>query len=1222
VKGKRRLAIYHCSMKPISRAKGRSAVASAAYRAAVRLTNERDGLVHDFTRKEGVEHCEIVLPQGVSADWALDRSALWNAAELSEKRKDARVAREFEIALPHELSAEGRLEAARAFAQDLADRYGAAVDFAIHTPHEASDVRNHHAHVMMTTRQVTENGLGDKTYLERENKWLLSNGLATTDMQLRDIRQSWESIANRQLQKEGLDIQIDHRSHAELGLEIEPTEHMGVHATQMQRRGMAGSRGRLDQDAAQRNAELIREKPEQVLSIITAEKSVFDRHDIARALHRYINDDVQTFQNAFASVMASPALTELQPERIDQATGEVTLARYSTREMVEIESGMIRLAQRMREAHSHGVDWRHVNRAMERQDAAIQAGAGDATARLSDEQRRAIEHITGRERISAVVGFAGAGKSTMLAAAREAWEAQGYTVHGAALSGKAAEGLEESSGIQSRTLASWSRSWENDRHNLSRGDVFVIDEAGMVGSRQLARFVNEAEARGAKIVLVGDHEQLQAIGAGAPFRAIAEQIGHAELSEIRRQRVDWQREASVAFATHRTAEGLAAYHEHGDIRFSETREDARGEIVRDYLADRDQRPDGTRVAMAHRRADVRAINEAIRSELQDSHRLGRGAEGGELTFQTNDGKRSFAPGDRIVFLENSRDLGVKNGMLGTVQSVEPHAIQVQLDGNAPRTDGPRVVDVPVNDYQAVDHGYATTIHKNQGATVDRAFVLASGTMDRHLTYVAMTRHRDGAQLYVDGQEFTNARADQMLAQGKLMEHGAAPYEHKEGNSQSYFVTLENAKGERHTTWGVDLERAMAETKPEIGATISLRHQGSEPVRLPDGQTVERHSWKVMDAGELAYAQLESRLSRSGVKETTLDYAKDFAERRGIAEAFGVKSEIELAPAQKLSQDITSRLGHPGQEQQDRPSERQHVYEERADDLAGPVGGREDPRQPTYSREAIERLHLDQPPRRPEHAIAPPDHQRAEKRPQRSETQKRSMFAGLKLNAGRRAARERDGASQAERPGRGESLRPAPAHDRLAERVRPLTGFEQAVDHYARAFSAADKQLRQDLPVLETQKQELRTSAERLDQARPGSYALMKSALQYDPETATAMTELSGRERVGELVAGMDRERAALADPNVRADRFIERWQELQAERRTLTTGWHMEARAKIDSQMKGLTKSLERDPQLESVLRNRAQELGISHIRQSQNLAREMERHITQSRSQSLGLER
>ncbi|WP_206533520.1 Ti-type conjugative transfer relaxase TraA [Mesorhizobium sp. M5C.F.Cr.IN.023.01.1.1] len=901
------MAIYHLSAKPISRAKGRSAVASAAYRAAVRLTNERDGLVHDFTRKEGVEHCEIVLPQGVSADWALDRSALWNAAEFAEKRKDARVAREFEIALPHELSAEGRLEAARAFAQDLADRYGAAVDFAIHAPHDSSDVRNHHAHVMMTTRQVGEDGFGDKTYIERENKWLLSNGLATTDMQLRDIRQSWESIANRQLQKEGLDIRIDHRSHAELGLEIEPTEHMGVHATQMQRRGMGVSRGRLGEDAAERNAELIREKPEQVLSIITQEKSVFDRRDIARTLHRYINDDAQAFQNAFAVVMASPALSELQPERTDQQTGEIKLARYSTKEMIEIESGMARSAERMAETRSHGVDRWHVSRAMEREDAALQKSSADETAqggpvpRLSDEQRRAIEHITGPERISAVVGFAGAGKSTMLAAAREAWEAQGYQVHGAALSGKAAEGLEESSGIQSRTLASWSRGWDNDRGMIGRGDVFVIDEAGMVGSRQLARFIDEAEQRGAKIVLVGDHEQLQAIGAGAPFRAIAEQIGHAELSDIRRQREDWQREASVSFATHRTAEGLAAYRDNGNIRFAAGRDEARAEIVRDYLADREQRPYGTRVAMAHRRADVRALNADIRSELQERGELAKGEEGGELVFQTNDGKRAFAPGDRIVFLENSRDLGVKNGMLATIEHVQaerPGAgprIIAQLDGRNGDS-----VSIPMDTYQAIDHGYATTIHKNQGATVDRAFVLASGTMDRHLTYVAMTRHRDGVQLYADRQEFADRKA------GKLVEHGVAPYEHKEGNSQSYFVTLESEKGERFTTWGVDLERAMAEAKPEIGATIGLQHQGSEPVRLPDGQTVERHSWKVQDAGELAYQQLESRLSRSGAKETTLDYTRDFAERRGIADAFGVKSEIEI-PHERKSTAERQRL---------------------------------------------------------------------------------------------------------------------------------------------------------------------------------------------------------------------------------------------------------------------------------------------------------------------------
>ena len=1224
------MAIYHFSMKPISRAKGRSAVASMAYRAGEKLTNKRDGITHDYTAKQGVEHAEIVLPEGVNADWARDRSELWNAAEFAEKRKDARVAREIEVALPHELSAEERLQATREMAQELADRYGAAVDFAIHAPHEASDVRNHHAHILMTTRQVTESELGDKTYLERENKWLLAHDLPTTDMQLRDLRQSWEHVANEHLARAGLDIRIDHRSHLERGLEIAPTEHMGVHATQMERRGLDVSRARLDEEAAQRNAELIREKPEQVLTLITGEKSVFDRHDVARALHRYINDDPQEFQSAFAKVMASPALVELQPERADPATGEIELARYSTREMVEIESGMIESAQRMHGAHGHGVDRRHVERAIERQDAAIQRSAGDASARLSDEQRRAIEHITGPERIAAVVGYAGAGKSTMLAAAREAWEAEGYQVHGAALSGKAAEGLEESSGIQSRTLASWSRGWENDRGTLGRGDVFVIDEAGMVGSRQLARFVGEAEARGAKIVLVGDHEQLQAIGAGAPFRAITEEIGHAELSEIRRQRVDWQREASVDFATHRTAEGLAAYRDHGNISFAETGEDARGQIVRDYLADRDERPDGTRVAMAHRRADVRAINDAIRAELQDRGELARVREadslapgdvaqaqegparegpGLALTYQTNDGKRDFATGDRIVFLENSRDLGVKNGMLATVDHVEPGRIIATLDGRGDR------VSVPIGDYQAIDHGYATTIHKNQGATVDRAYVLASGTMDRHLTYVAMTRHRDRAQLYAGMDEFTDRHAGQTLASGRLVEHGAAPYEHQAGKSDSYFVTLENDKGERRTLWGVDLERAMKEAAPEIGEKIGLQHLGSTPVTLPDGTETHRNTWKVQDAGELAHSQLESRLSRSSVKETTLDYTRDFAERRGIAEQMGGRSEIEIpaeraghrAERESTGEDHTLARGSA---QKQRADLAQDLHADPREDLAGD-------RQQRRSR--FEGLKLSRSASAERPAAQDRDElaqERPQERPEKAETRRRGMFDGLQLNA-------RSGPSQdrADGPGREGSLRQAPTQDRLAERMRAQSPLEQAVDRYARAYESAHNHRREGLPILEAQKQELGLAGQQLDQARPGARELMRSALHYDPDMSRSMTELSGRERVGQVIERLDHERAMQADPNVRADRFVERWQELEGQRQQLRGWQHDQARGKVESQMNGLAKSLERDPQVESLLRNRRQEIGIGqHMRQNEGVARELERSLTRGRS--IGLER
>ncbi len=375
-----------------------------------------------------------------------------------------------------------------------------------------------------------------------------------------------------------------------------------------------------------------------------------------------------------------------------------------------------------------------------------------ASSGLGDEQRRAVRHITGDEGIAVVVGLAGAGKSTMLGAARQVWEAEGYRVLGAALAGKAAEGLEESSGIRSRTLASYEQGWQNGQGKLGPKDVLVIDEAGMIGSRQLARFVSEAHQSGAKLVMVGDPEQLQAIGAGAPFRAIAERVGFVELTEIRRQQEDWQMDASRAFARGGTADALEAYDRNGMVRFHEGQREARAAIVRGYLEDAERHPSGSRIALAHRRVDVRALNEAIRSARQESGELPMGEEAGERRFQTNGGERAFAPGDRVVFLENNRDLQVKNGMLGTVREVGEGRLVAALDGKG-RDGRERIVSVPTDSYRAIDHGYATTIHKTQGATVDKAFVLASKTMDRHLAYVAMTRHRQGVELHASREEF-------------------------------------------------------------------------------------------------------------------------------------------------------------------------------------------------------------------------------------------------------------------------------------------------------------------------------------------------------------------------------------------------------------------------------------------------------------------------------------
>ena len=508
---------------------------------------------------------------------ARTRNGRWTARlcgtrpRQAEKRKDARVAREFEIALPHELNAEQRLELTREFAQGLADRYGTAVDFAIHAPHGATDVRNHHAHLMMTTRAVTAEGLGEKTAIERENKWLAARGMASSQVQLREIRQSWEQTANEHLARAGLEIRIDHRSHMERGLEIEPTEHMGVHATQMERRGREVSRTRLDSEAARRNAELIREKPEQVLSLITGEKSVFDRRDVARALHRYI-DQPEAFQSAFATVMASPSLVELQAERRGAQGRVLEPARYSTREMIDIERGMMFRPPTERRAGP----WRAELISRRRYRRAL-------SCRRTAERLFAIS--PGRRASPSSSDSAGPANHRCCPPRERRGEREGYRVYGAALSGKAAEGLEESSGIASRTLASWDNGWNAGQGELGTRDVLVIDEAGMVSSQQLASFIGEAERAGAKIVLVGDPEQLQPIQAGAAFRAVAERVG-LRLAGGRAPSRGGMAAVGVAgfgAASHqRGARGLRRY---GAVRFPQTRDEAVAAIVRDVVAD-------------------------------------------------------------------------------------------------------------------------------------------------------------------------------------------------------------------------------------------------------------------------------------------------------------------------------------------------------------------------------------------------------------------------------------------------------------------------------------------------------------------------------------------------------------------------------------------------------------------------------------------------------------
>lgn len=229
------MAIFHVSVKTVSRSAGRSATGAAAYRSGERIMDERTGQLHDYTRKGGVVSAELVLPEG-APQWATDRAALWNAAEMAENRKNSTVAREFEVALPDELDAEQRRELAVAYAREIVTRHGCAADVAIHEPGKEGDTRNHHAHILVTTRRLGAEGFTDKT---RE----------LDDKKTKEVdrwRERWADLTNERLREGGSSARVDHRSLKEQGIDRVPTTHLGPGASGFERRTGEPSRRRLD----------------------------------------------------------------------------------------------------------------------------------------------------------------------------------------------------------------------------------------------------------------------------------------------------------------------------------------------------------------------------------------------------------------------------------------------------------------------------------------------------------------------------------------------------------------------------------------------------------------------------------------------------------------------------------------------------------------------------------------------------------------------------------------------------------------------------------------------------------------------------------------------------------------------------------------------------------------------------------------------------------------
>jgi Ti-type conjugative transfer relaxase TraA len=483
------LAIYHLTVKIISRARGQSVAAAAAYRTGSALRDERYGVTHNYARNGKAAHAEIMSPAGAPA-WVQDREMLWNRVETAERRKDAQLARAVEIGLPVELSPTESLALVRDYiAQEFVSK-GMIADFCI----RRNDSNNPYTHILLTLREATASGFGPKM-----RHWNRKSNLL-------EWRSAWAELANQHLARAGHVVRIDHRTLEAQQSELTPGRKTGIgRGRQAEHTLPSHLKERLAerQQIAKQNGETILEDPTVALRALCRQRATFTHQELVEFLSSRTDGPAQ-LDAALAAILESSELAALPPE------GENPL-RFTSRDMLEAEKSLMRRVAAMATRRGHGIP----------PAARPPEPMPDA---LTEEQRSTLDYLVGEGDIKALAPPVDNVKSTALAAAREAWELRGLRVIGVALSGIAAQNLQTSSGIKSQTLASFEHDWQEGKDPLTLDHVVVVDGAEMIGIKQLERILAVADKARGKLVLVGDSRQLAAMGSMSPLRSILDKV--------------------------------------------------------------------------------------------------------------------------------------------------------------------------------------------------------------------------------------------------------------------------------------------------------------------------------------------------------------------------------------------------------------------------------------------------------------------------------------------------------------------------------------------------------------------------------------------------------------------------------------------------------------------------------------------------------------------------
>ncbi len=741
-----RVAIAFARARYLSRTSGGNAVRSAAYNARDAITAERTGELFHFRHRGAPVHHEVLLPDG--ADNRLGNSAtLWNAAEAVERRKDAQVAREIVLALPADrvLSTEDRIELARSFSAEHFVSKGLAVQLDVHAPHKergegegtwsegtGGDHTNWHAHLLITTRRIEGDQLAARKARDLDPE-VRKAGTRSVVTDAEAWGETWRAHQDRYFQEHGIELRVDATA-AHPGEHIGPVRMRKVDSPAVARAEVL----RATNEAAARD-------PEQVLAALTRNNATFTERELDRYLARHLGAgpdgtpdavQVQDISAAKASVIGHKDVLALHDRETGEAAGRFTTGTVREQERAALADG----AAVAGAGHHRGVHARH-------QEAAL------ASRTLRDDQRAAFEHALAGGGLRLVEGRAGTGKSYTLAAVREAHERAGHRVVGLAPTNAVAQDLKADGFTEAGTVHSALFGIKNGRTSWDRRTVVVVDEAAMLDSRVTGELLTEARRAGAKVILAGDDRQLASIERGGLFTELRQRHGAAEITEVTRQRVGWQRQAARDLAEGRFDTAVDSYNRHGAITWTADQDEARAVLVARWKADTLADPKASRFVFAYTNADVSQVNAELRQVRRDRGELGSP----DVRFETRHGAADFAVGDRVQFTDTDKKRHIYNGNAGVITGIDARTGQLTARLDATAGVSGREVTWAAAEFEGFRHGYAGTIYKGQGKTLDHTYLLHTHHWRAAASYVALTRQRESAQVFVAQDTARDAR---------------------------------------------------------------------------------------------------------------------------------------------------------------------------------------------------------------------------------------------------------------------------------------------------------------------------------------------------------------------------------------------------------------------------------------------------------------------------------